>query len=195
MTLSMPVALIAILNIIFVTLLPRIFFRQDGTWNLKWLLTAAPYAVNPIFLLLNTEEIAIWEPVVFGFTKERLILETAGIPFFALSIALIGFTIGIHRVPIALWHQENDVPKSIVTQGPYAWVRHPFYTSFFMCLIGCVIVCPHPAPLGTLIYATVALMVTARREEQRLSASEFGDEYREYMTKVGRFFPGIGRVS
>ena len=92
MTLSMPVALIAILNIIFVTLLPRIFFRQDGIWNLKWLLTAAPYAVNPIFLLLNTEEIAIWEPVVFGFTKERLILETAGIPFFALSIALIGFT-------------------------------------------------------------------------------------------------------
>ena len=65
MTLSMPVALIAILNIIFVTLLPRIFFRQDGIWNLKWLLTAAPYAVNPIFLLLNTEEIAIWEPVVF----------------------------------------------------------------------------------------------------------------------------------
>jgi len=41
----------------------------------------------------------------------------------------------------------------------------------------------------------VALMVTARREERRLSASEFGDEYREYMTKVGRFFPGIGRVS
>ena len=195
MTLSMPVALIAILNIIFVTLLPRIFFRQDGTWNLKWLLTAAPYAVNPIFLLLNTEEIAIWEPVVFGFTKERLILETAGIPFFALSIALIGFTIGIHRVPIALWHQENDAPKNIVTHGPYAWVRHPFYTSFLMCLIGCVIVCPHPAPLGTLIYATVALMVTARREERRLSASEFGDEYREYMTKVGRFFPGIGRVS
>ena len=195
MTLSMPVALIAILNIIFVTLLPRIFFRQDGIWNLKWLLTAAPYAVNPIFLLLNTEEIAIWEPVVFGFTKERLILETAGIPFFALSIALIGFTIGIHRVPIALWHQENDAPKSIVTHGPYAWVRHPFYTSFLMCLIGCVIVCPHPAPLGTLIYATVALMVTSRREERRLSASEFGNEYQKYMTKVGRFFPGIGRVS
>ena len=195
MTLSMPVALIAILNIIFVTLLPRIFFRQDGIWNLKWLLTAAPYAVNPIFLLLNTEEIAIWEPVVFGFPKERLILETAGIPFFALSIALIGFTIGIHRVPIALWHQENDAPKGIVTHGPYAWVRHPFYTSFLMCLIGCVIVCPHPAPLGTLIYATVALMVTARREERRLSASEFGNEYQKYMTKVGRFFPGIGRVS
>ena len=195
MTLSMPVALIAILNIIFVTLLPRIFFRQDGIWNLKWLLTAAPYAVNPIFLLLNTEEIAIWEPVVFGFPNERLILETAGIPFFALSIALIGFTIGIHRVPIALWHQENDAPKSIVTHGPYAWVRHPFYTSFLMCLIGCVVVCPHLAPLGTLIYATAALMVTARREERRLSASEFGDEYREYMIKVGRFFPGIGRVS
>lgn len=116
-------------------------------------------------------------------------------PIFALSIALIAFTIGIHRVPLALWHQENDAPKNIVTHGSYAWVRHPFYTSFIICLTGCVIICPHLSTIGTLIYAVVVLMVTARQEESRLSSSEFGEEYREYMTRVGRFFPGIGRVS
>ena len=125
MMLSMSTAIIAILNIIFVGLLPRIFFRQDGTFNLKWILTAAPYILSPIFLLFNTKEIAIWEPFVFGFNSERLILESLAMPIFALSIALIAFTIGIHRVPLALWHQENDAPKNIVTHGSYAWVRHP----------------------------------------------------------------------
>ena len=195
MMLSMSTAIIAILNIIFVGLLPRIFFRQDGTFNLKWILTAAPYGLSPIFLLFNTKEIAIWEPFVFGFNSERIILESLAMPIFALSIALIAFTIGIHRVPLALWHQENDAPKNIVTHGSYAWVRHPFYTSFIICLTGCVIICPHLSTIGSLIYAVVVLMVTARREESRLSSSEFGEEYREYMTRVGRFFPGIGRVS
>ena len=126
--LSMSTAIIAIMNIIFVGLLPRIFFRRDGTFNLKWILTAAPYGLSPIFLLFNTKGIAIWEPFVFGFNSERLILESLAMPIFALSIALIAFTIGIHRVPLALWHQENDAPKNIVTHGSYAWVRHPFYT-------------------------------------------------------------------
>mgnify|MGYP001330532368 CR=1 FL=1 len=90
---------------------------------------------------------------------------------------------------------NNDEPKSIVTHGPYAWVRHPFYTSFMMCLTGCVIICPHPSTILTLCYAIIALMVTARREEFRLSSSEFGKEYQEYMKNVGRFFPGVGKVS
>ena len=192
--LSLPTAIIAILNVIFVGLLPRIFFRQDGIFNLKWILTAAPYGLSPIFLLCNTSEFQIWKPILLGVNSERLLLESVGMPFFALSIALIAFTIGIHRVPLALWHQNNDEPKNIVTHGPYAWVRHPFYTSFMICLTGCVIICPHPSTILTLCYAIIALMVTARREESRLSSSEFGKEYQEYMKNVGRFFPGVGKV-
>jgi len=192
--LTISTAIIAIINVIFVGLLPRIFFRQDGSFNLKWILTAAPYGLNPIFLLCNTKQFDIWRPIELGFKSERLVLESLGMPFFAISIALIAFTIGIHRVPLALWHQNNDAPKNIVTHGSYAWVRHPFYTSFIICLIGCVIVCPHFATIITLCYAVLALMLTARREESRLSASEFGEEYQEYMKNVGRFFPGVGKV-
>lgn len=195
MSLSVPVAVLALLNVAFVALLPKIFFRSDGTFNLRWMLTAAPYVLNPVFLILNMEHVTIWHPVSIGLPHERLILETVAVPLFAASIALIAFTIGIHRVPLALWHQENDAPQSIVTHGPYAWVRHPFYTAFLICLAACVVACPHPATLAVLIYTQIALSLTARREERRLSASDYGEEYRAYMKKTGRFFPGFGRAS
>ncbi len=190
---SYAVALLALLNIAFVGLLPRIFFRQDGRYNLKWFLTAAPFIVNPIFIGLTAY--GSLEPVVVGLPYERVLREAASVPFFAASIALIAFTIGVHRVPLALWHQDNDAPKSIVTHGPYAWVRHPFYTSFLIALFGVVVACPQVGTLGCFLYGVVVLSLTARREERRLSASDFGAEYREYMKEVGRLLPFLGKAA
>ena len=119
-------------------------------------------------------------------------VEAIGAPFACISIALIAYTIGTHRVPLALWHQDDDAPRSIVTYGAYRYVRHPFYTAFLLALTGIVVACPHPAMLACLAYAMTILQVTARKEEQKLSRSEFGDEYRSYLTRTGRFFPRLG---
>jgi len=41
-------------------------------------------------------------------------------------------------------------------------------------------------------YALVVLTINARREESRLSAGEFGEDYRKYAANVGRFIPKLG---
>ena len=105
------------------------------------------------------------------------------------SIALITYTIGTHRVPLALWHQDNDAPQSIVTYGAYKHVRHPFYSAFLLALAGAVVGCPHPGTLACLVYAVLMLRHTARKEEHNLSNSEFGEEYRAYVSRTGRFIP------
>jgi protein-S-isoprenylcysteine O-methyltransferase Ste14 len=77
---------------------------------------------------------------------------------------------------------------SLVTSGPYRFVRHPFYlalaagiigeslvgANWFLFLAGCI-------PCGFLVART-------RIEEQKL-IERFGDEYRNYMAKTGRFVP------
>lgn len=190
---SYSIALLALLNVAFVGLLPKFFFRQDGRYNLKWFLTAAPFFVNPLFLASHA--LGFEQPFLVGLPHERAMLEAASVPFFAASIALIALTIGVHRVPLALWHQDNDEPKSIVTHGPYAWVRHPFYTSFLLGLFGVVVAIPHWGTLGCFLYGVVVLAITARREERRLSASAFGAEYQRYMKKTGRLVPFLGRTA
>lgn len=182
--------LLALLDLCFVALLPWIFFRRDGKLNARWFATAAPYMLGIVLVVLAlASRIEGWKP-----TREpiALAMELLSVVLCAGSIALMAFTLGTHRIPIALWHQENDAPRHIVTWGAYSRVRHPFYASFLVCLLGTVLVLPHALTALTLLYALVALNLTAAREERRLAASEFGDEYKLYMARTGRFWPRLG---
>ena len=77
-----------------------------------------------------------------------------------------------------------------VNRGPYRYVRHPMYTGIL--LLGASL----GLALGTWLLpmaAAVMFLLLARRtriEEEYLMA-RFGDQYREYMAQVGRFFPRI----
>jgi protein-S-isoprenylcysteine O-methyltransferase Ste14 len=75
-----------------------------------------------------------------------------------------------------------------VNHGPYRLVRNPMYTG--VLLLGMSL----GLGLGTwLLPVAASLMFTllslrTRREEQYL-IERFGDQYRSYMKRVGRFFP------
>jgi len=174
------------LNIVMIGLLPRIFFRKDGVFNLKWFATAAPFFVS--FFLVGAASLGYLQPT-FARSPDVLasLLSTA-------SFALIFFTLGTHRRPLSLWHQTNDAPVEIVTWGAYASIRHPFYTSFLLTLLAVVIAVPHPATLAMLLYGVIVLSLNARREERRLLQSNLADVYRDYMATTGRFLPGLGRL-
>jgi protein-S-isoprenylcysteine O-methyltransferase Ste14 len=187
---SRALLLLALLDQSFVASLPWIFFRRDGKLNPRWFATALPYMVSiALIVAAMFGGFRAWTPP----SRElSLAMELAATVLCAGSIALMAFTLGTHRIPIALWHQENDAPRHIVTWGAYSRVRHPFYASFLLCLGGTALALPHWATAAILVYAFVALQITAAREERRLAASEFGEEYRKYMTRTGRFWPRFG---
>ncbi len=178
---------IGLFNFILIAILPKIFFRSDGEFNLKWFVTGSPYFFAPLLLILA--KLGVLPKALDYHDFLNFPLDVLGVALFAGSFALMGMTLGTHRVPLALWHQENDAPKSIVTYGAYAKFRHPFYTSFLMSLIATLLIAPGPLTLLNLVWGFVVMNTTAAREEKRLSESEFGSEYQEYMTKTGRFFP------
>jgi protein-S-isoprenylcysteine O-methyltransferase Ste14 len=185
--------LLALVDQIFIALLPWIFFRGDGKLNARWFLTAVPYMV--CIVVLGAALFRAIDPWIPKAPELGIAMELVSVVLCAGSIALIAFTLGTHRVPIALWHQENDAPRHIVTWGAYGRVRHPFYASFLLGLVGTALTLPHVATVITLLYALVVLNWTAAREERRLASSEFGEEYRQYMGRTGRFWPRLGSGS
>ena len=180
---SISLLVLLLVNFTAIGLLPILFFRRDGQFNLRWIATGAPFFVVPAGLLLGWFGVLDAVPLDAGAVIATLLS--------AVSIALIAMTVGTHRIPLALWHQDNDAPAEIVTWGPYARVRHPFYTSFLLAFAAAAFAFPHLLTVGCLVYGFVALTITAAREEERLSASAFGDEYRRYMSVSGRFFPRV----
>ncbi|AXG79867.1 methyltransferase family protein [Streptomyces paludis] len=183
------VLVLLLLDFALITALPRVFFKRTGTFNLRWWSTALPVGLTPLLVLLRT--VLDLPPLL----DESVLSVTGPIAavLFAGSIGLIALTLGTHRVPIALWHQTNDDPVHIVTWGAYARIRHPFYTAFLLAFTGVVLAYPHWLTLVPLVYMAAMLTRLAVREEQKLSASEFGAEYQEYMTRTGRFVPSLSR--
>lgn len=179
--------MLAVLNLGLIGLLPIVFFRRDGRLNRAWFATAAPFFFCAGILLLGLTGVLQASIVAGAFLDYAM--QLLAIVLAVASITLIGLTMGVHRVPLALWHQQNDAPAEIVTWGPYARIRHPFYTSFLLALVGSVMAFPHYLTLAALLYAGIALTLTARGEEHRLLASKFGLQYRKYHRHTGRFLP------
>ena len=170
--------------------LPRIFFKKDGRKNLRWWITASP------FILSSTAVVLAYADVLPGLdTSLEPALSVAAVVLGLAAVSIISFTVGTHRIPIALWHQNNDAPVEIVTWGPYRAVRHPFYSSFILALLAGLLAAPGVLTALALVAGLVGLGVTARREERRLLQSRLGDQYADYMQSTGRFVPTLRRAS
>jgi protein-S-isoprenylcysteine O-methyltransferase Ste14 len=171
--------------------LPQVFFRrEDRQLTLMWVVTASPYVVVPVIMVLLQR--GIISPLVAADSDVGRAMQLASVPFVFAYTGMVFATMFVHRVPLALWHQPHDAPKSIVTWGPYRFVRHPFYASFLLLLTGSVLAAPHPVVIAMLVVSFFLLNYTAAREEKRLSASSFGAEYVAYLSKTGRFVPRVG---
>ncbi len=176
--------------------LPLVFFRRDGDagrFNLRWWLTSSPFLAGPLFIGLAY--FGITSPLVDPNSDLGRALVVASVPFGIAATAMMCATMATHRIPLSLWHQEYDAPRSIVTYGPYRYVRHPFYSSFLIMLMGEVLYSPQVGTLAAFALAFAILNATAAREEARLSASEFGAEYVNYKANTGRFIPKSGGVA
>jgi protein-S-isoprenylcysteine O-methyltransferase Ste14 len=82
--------------------------------------------------------------------------------------------------------------QRFVVQGVYRWIRHPMYTSFFAVLVADFLLTANwLIGLLGLVYSLV--IVERVGHEERILLESFGDEYRQYTQRVGRFFPRLIR--
>ncbi|MBI5965235.1 MAG: isoprenylcysteine carboxylmethyltransferase family protein [Chloroflexi bacterium] len=96
-------------------------------------------------------------------------------------------SIGSGITPTSATRKEHK----LVTRGIYHWIRHPLYTigSSFIVSFGMMADNWFIAAFG--ILAFILMAVRTPKEEANL-IEKFGDEYREYMKRTGRFLPKLG---
>lgn len=83
---------------------------------------------------------------------------------------------------------------TLVTTGPYRWVRHPFYDATGLAILANSLVAANWFLFLTGGLAFILMIVRTRIEERHLLA-RFGDSYRAYAKQTGRFLPRVRGAS
>lgn len=82
------------------------------------------------------------------------------------------------------------VGHTLITSGPYRWIRHPIYAGMTLALVGTALA--SGALYGFLGLALILFGFLVRvRQEERLMRETFPGEYVEYSRHSARLIPGI----
>ncbi len=130
-------------------------------------------------------------PDPFAHNSGNLIASLLGLgEVWAMLFMLLGGVIIVAAVVIvsASWKRIHEAEDGLITEGPYAVVRHPQYTGLMLGILGALVQWP---TLLTLLMAPILVLTyyrLARREERELE-QKFGDEYAAYRARTPMLLP------
>ena len=97
------------------------------------------------------------------------------------------------RVPLPRTFVDDPMPNALVTDGPFALIRHPFYVAYSIAWLAAPVATHGPVIAVFAVIAIAMYGVAARREERQLEAC-FGEGYRVYKNGTGMVVPSLGRL-
>ena len=108
----------------------------------------------------------------------------------ALGIASLGLWTWTQVELGTLWSAQLQLREHhhLVTTGPYSRIRHPLYTAMIAWAASLAFVSANWIFVGIALLTSSVFIIRVPREEQMM-IEQFGDEYRKYMQKAGRFLP------
>ena len=161
------------------------FFRPRGDLRQLVFVTAGFLIIAPVVIYIFAPQQMAWAALPLP----------VGWRWFGIGLGLVG-------IFLLLWVHHTlgknfSVPgvmkekQSLVTAGSYKWVRHPMYTVIFLVTVVYFLISANWF-IGLVwigwIVGTVASMI---RDEEAALIEKFGDEYRGYMRRTGRFLPRV----
>jgi protein-S-isoprenylcysteine O-methyltransferase Ste14 len=158
--------------------------RQEGLFILATLrpvgiafwLELIAWIVNPVWMAWSSVSLPAW-------------LRWTGAGLIAVACGLLVWTLlclGKNLTDTVVTRQTH----TLVIHGPYRWVRHPFYDSAALLALALSLITANWLFFVTGVVLLCLLIIRTRTEEENLVA-RFGDSYRAYMERTGRFLPRI----
>jgi protein-S-isoprenylcysteine O-methyltransferase Ste14 len=129
--------------------------------------------------------------------------------FAALAMTLLGTSLMVKAKRTLgeyhTWAGYHFKATKLMTEGIYAFIRHPMYTGVYIFILGGLLICiPNLGVISTrilytpwfvtyigltaLVYMMALIPIIASRETAHLQ-QQFGDEFLEYQQQVHAFLP------
>jgi protein-S-isoprenylcysteine O-methyltransferase Ste14 len=136
--------------------------------------------------------LAVWGGDSFFLQKTTLLSDV--IPL-VLRLSLLALALGISIYLVKSGHvvvDHHERPQRVVATGAFRYVRHPIYLGTILFYLGLALATASLLSLVLLVFIFAFYDHVASYEEMWLEA-EFGEEYRNYKRKTGKWTPRLGR--
>ncbi len=144
-----------------------------------------------LVLLIPTAWLTSQGPIlvqsVFPIADSPVLLWSGGLVILGGGVILHGWSRKVRQLHASSWTMTET--HKLVMNGPYSWIRHPSYLSYVLSFIGLVLMMP--SVLTVILLVGIPGYYTAAMREEQLLISHFGNDYRNYMMKTGRFIPKL----
>lgn len=139
------------------------------------------YAAGVVAFLIDPDLMA-WSSVALptGVRLLGVIALTAGLALLVWALHTLGGSLTIS--------QSTRADQVLVTDGPYAHIRHPMYTAVLLAAAGVALLTANWFISACAAAFCAGLAYRSRGEEANLVAA-FGEDYRRYRRRVPAFIP------
>ena len=115
----------------------------------------------------------------------------AGVALYLLSLGLFWWSIQANAQRPLAWAFRDCQAEHLVRQGPYRWVRHPFYSSYVLAWLAGAVATQSLILLATALTMAAIYAKAAALEERRFLEGPLARSYEEYRQTTGRFCPKV----
>ncbi len=110
----------------------------------------------------------------------------------SLAIFVSAVWVSRHAPPPAMFCDAEE--PELIREGPYRWVRHPFYTAQLLAYAGGIVGSQNRWLVIPLFVNVVIFAMTALVEEHHFGAGLLGPQYLAYRSQTGMFLPSPLRL-
>ena len=86
---------------------------------------------------------------------------------------------------------SSDTPDFICMDGPYAYIRNPFYSSYLLAIASTALMMPTWFRAAIVAAMAIYFSAAALWEERKFARSSVAAEYARYKARTGRFIPQL----
>ncbi len=158
--------------------------RQEGLFILLTLRPCGMAALGGLLAFLINPAWMSWASVPLP-AALRWAGVAVGLPGMALGFWTFR-SLGRNITDTVVTRREH----TLVTSGPYRYVRHPFYVMVAFALVAYTLTTANWFIALAGLTTLVLLVIRTSTEEAKL-VERFGDDYRRYMARTGRFLPRL----
>lgn len=163
-------------------------------WSVIGVFRKPDEGVSKMYRVLQVSSAWTWFYSMYAiFISKHEVLWAQVLAFFLICFSLWVFwktRIWIREKDFALVFNDES-PSHLETNGPFRWVRHPFYSSYLLCYFSVFVFTLDPLMAFTVAFMVVLYLKALRDEERKFHSEGFSESYRQYSAKTGALFPRV----